>query len=1559
LAEIFLISDLKGEANQHVLFFHGLGGDPYLTWRSSSAPIECWLQWLADDIDGLAVWTVGYEAAVSRWRGSAMHLTDRAVNVLERVLLEKRLQTGEIVLVGHSLGGLVIKQLLRTAESMVHKRDDVATFLARVRRVAFLATPHAGAASATLGDRLRVIIRPSAATACLVRNDPHLRDLNQWYRDWSDKHSIKHLILTETKPSYKAILVVKPDSSDPGLSSRPIPIDADHLAICKPNDRSSEIYQHIRDFIKLKLENSKIDTFIEGKLEAQSDLLEEIIDSTQKSKLQIEDAFLSLNQAMLEQSERTAEKVADRILDAKALRPSPKYPKELVDSEIERSLSNIRRARFFRGSNTVEESIRLAEKIQNGEFEGGSGEVKSRALAWCARLLAVGENCTKADELLSEARQFGNGPEIAVAVAFRISADDFEEALSKLAAVATPVARSASFIIVANNKDTAYAVEWISKSGISYSSLDADGKFLFITKQIELGFYDSALEYANELKEEDFLQVPVLFHLAAMVNLLQVIPDELKSYVLPQIPFEARNFPLASNEAALRFRREAQDLFYRCSLAAKELGCIDVANAANDYALWLELRDPEGWDSAIQKLQASMRDPAQSLRRLHLALHFGIKLDLKAVEQEIDRETALSGGKSQSAAMARFCLAFTQDSPKSVAAYIERHRDQLNEHLEKKTINMVEIEMLIRAGLPQRAEERLKELINEGVSEGEQNHLCTIIAESKGADPIETRKAQFESSGQLNDLATLVSLLEETNDLLQLCHYSSLLFERTLSLADAEHLARALNEAHRYADLLSFLKRYPEFVTQSDNLQMLWSWSLYREGELAESAAELEKLRIRRDDPNDRALTVNLAIASGNWDAILTYVENEWTNKEQREADDLIRIAQIAQGIGSPRAKDLMYAAAAKGSHKAGILSAAYFIATSAGWENEPLVGQWLHNAAELSGDDGPIQKMSLKDLLDRAPEWNRRETDVWQQINQGIIPIFGFATLLNKSLVDLFLLPALANPTEPDPRKRSLVPAYSGVRQPMSCDYRVIAMESTALLTLGSLGLLEIVFNGFERIIIPHSTLGWLFEEKQKVSYHQPSKIKSASKIRQLLATGALKEFAGSAEIDTDLADEIGEDLASLIAEAQEGKSGDDRQRLVIRSSPVHRVGSLMEEVADLSPYYPYLCSCLAVVNKLKQKGQLTAAEELRARSYLILNEKEWPHQPEISDGAVLFLDDLSETYLQHAGVLEKLHLAGFEVYVTSRDIKEVNAFLHYEQLTSEVSRVLESIRYTLASCIKAGKVQVGRMSYTDISDETPPLHQHPTFAIVSLAQDVDAIIVDDRFLNQHHYVEGGATPTPVLTTLDLLNSLYTKGQITFEQMLDSLTKLRQFGYLFIPITTDELEHYLDASEVVDGRLIESAELKAIRENLQRVRMSCFLQLPKEAHWLSSLMQMFSNTLKAQWRPDVDVVRASARSEWLLSQINLRGWAHCFGGDGGMQIVDYGYSAQIMSLLFTPPDVDAEFKVKYQEWIDKNLLLKLQNEDPALYLGLISKTEKLILNAVESTLIKGLDDEE
>ena len=263
MSDLFKVAGPAGEPSASVLLVHGLGGHHHDTWRCSadkpwSADETFWPLWLARDCGTLAVYVIGYDAPVSRWRGTAMHLTDQARNILASLVAEPALTQGPLIFIGHSLGGLIIKQLLRTAEGMGRYDARARDLIERVGKIAFLGTPHSGAGLASWGDRLRILARPSAATGSLVRNDPNLRDLNHWYRDWANDRAIAHLILTENKPTKILGMIVPPDSADPGLANvRPVPINADHKGICKPADRTKDIYVQVRDFITRPVERPK------------------------------------------------------------------------------------------------------------------------------------------------------------------------------------------------------------------------------------------------------------------------------------------------------------------------------------------------------------------------------------------------------------------------------------------------------------------------------------------------------------------------------------------------------------------------------------------------------------------------------------------------------------------------------------------------------------------------------------------------------------------------------------------------------------------------------------------------------------------------------------------------------------------------------------------------------------------------------------------------------------------------------------------------------------------------------------------------------------------------------------------------------------------------------------------------------------------------------------------------------------------------------------------------------------------------------------------------------
>ena len=276
-------------------------------------------------------------------------------------------------------------------------------------------------------------------------------------------------------------------------------------------------------------------------------------------------------------------------------------------------------------------------------------------------------------------------------------------------------------------------------------------------------------------------------------------------------------------------------------MAAHKLNCPKVAIVDDDYALWLELKDPKRSDNGKQRLRENFRDAKSALHAVPLALQFGIDLDLTEVEQQIERQTALNGGPTADTAFARFALAFKQKSAKDVADYLARHYDELSKYIDQKSLRFLQIETLLKTGYPDRANELSELLLQDGLSEAEESRLRRIISEAEGIDPVEAREAQFKESNSLDDLVRLVSKLERQQDWDGLCKYGALLFNRTRSVREADLLAGALINARRADQLVEFVNENSGLLSQSENLQMAYSWALYHEGEFLEASRQLEK----------------------------------------------------------------------------------------------------------------------------------------------------------------------------------------------------------------------------------------------------------------------------------------------------------------------------------------------------------------------------------------------------------------------------------------------------------------------------------------------------------------------------------------------------------------------------------------------------------------------------------------------------------------------------------------------------------------------------------------------
>ncbi|MEK8052974.1 AAA family ATPase [Ideonella sp. DXS22W] len=189
-----------------------------------------------------------------------MHLADLGEALFAALQVEQDLQGHRIVLVGHSLGGLVIKSGMTQAQAL---GDPLRlTLLQRIAGVVFIGTPHQGASLATVAHNLRLLLRTNAQVTNMVSDDAWLKLLNGQFRYLQAQRSFGVRVFFESKGVFigRRILglalggrklIVDRNSSDPGIEGViPTAIDGDHIEIAKPKSRQALIHKALVDFLK-------------------------------------------------------------------------------------------------------------------------------------------------------------------------------------------------------------------------------------------------------------------------------------------------------------------------------------------------------------------------------------------------------------------------------------------------------------------------------------------------------------------------------------------------------------------------------------------------------------------------------------------------------------------------------------------------------------------------------------------------------------------------------------------------------------------------------------------------------------------------------------------------------------------------------------------------------------------------------------------------------------------------------------------------------------------------------------------------------------------------------------------------------------------------------------------------------------------------------------------------------------------------------------------------------------------------------------------------------------
>jgi hypothetical protein len=181
-----------------------------------------------------------------------------------------------------------------------------------------------------------------------------------------------------------------------------------------------------------------------------------------------------------------------------------------------------------------------------------------------------------------------------------------------------------------------------------------------------------------------------------------------------------------------------------------------------------------------------------------------------------------------------------------------------------------------------------------------------------------------------------------------------------------------------------------------------------------------------------------------------------------------------------------------------------------------------------------------------------------------------------------------------------------------------------------------------------------------------------------------------------------------------------------------------------------------------------------------------------------------------------------------------------------------------------------------------------------------------------------------PIVCVLDLLQHLSRCGVMNTQDKHRAFHKLRQAGYSFVPVTLEELEQCLRQARCdQEGHVIESAEMRVLRQTLMRVRSLDMVEMPTEAPFLEKMQFGCMVAIRRLWADEaVSAERAVALSHWVWCSIALSpmDWARTLREPLRHSDMPEAF-ARYLAFLLRPMHVPMERYEVFRNWVECEVL--------------------------------------
>ena len=775
------------------------------------------------------------------------------------------------------------------------------------------------------------------------------------------------------------------------------------------------------------------------------------------------------------------------------------------------------------------------------------------------------------------------------------------------------------------------------------------------------------------------------------------------------------------------------------------------------------------------------------------------------------------------------------------------------------------------------------------------------------------------------------------------------LFEREPKLEHAFEVVHWLGQPPAdHGEILKFLEAHSLLVQENSDMKSALAWALFGVGRVAESRTINDELLDDRHLPHDLVLDSNIAVATGDWERLPAIVDRAWPHRNELEAEVLMMLAHLTSRAGESAERVIALArlAADKAPDNPHLLVAAYGVHFELGRDADAEPA-WLTRAlANSSAEGGPIWQADLQQMVN---DWLPRARDHRQRIDrmlmEGKLPLALAAGALNTPLSRILLSGQSENVR--DGRSRAFVPIISGARNRLDFTKDLtLGLDVTSIMVLARLGLLEPTLESVDHVRIAPETMACLFAERAAVRFHQPARVDAARDVRRMIDQGLIELIDREVLPPADLVDEVGLELASLL-EAR----GDDG--VVVCARPIHKARSLREEVADTSAYDDFIVSPADLCELAHRDGLTDADQHERAKAFLATQDQT-PGKgvPRSTLRGPIFVHSLALSYLQTAQVLALIANRDVDIRVHPSVADEMNALIDAGDAGEELAAAVESIRDVLRAGMESGKVALlPQQPERDRHIRSPEIADCLAGLLFGSA-DCDALCVDDRYVNSHATSQGPTgKAVPVVCVLDVLLHLHAGRLISEESYWGARHKLRQAGFAFVPLEAEELLRQLSTAEFEDGRMLESAELRVIRQTVNRVDTLDLLNEVEARALSDGTVLVCREVIRRIWLDTrLDAPVAIALCSWVWRHLGIATFLLRRGSDEDGDPANFreGFVRRL-SLLMLPPIVEStDRRAAYREWLDRSVLADFR---PA--------NEDLVEEAANSirTTINGADD--